>query len=60
MDLLGGGGCRGYTPLLALARWGAGVQFFIRQKNISDIMKYTLYTTVICNEYFEMQKFEIQ
>ena len=43
------GGCRGCTSLLALARWGAGggVQFFmIKQKNIRDIMKYTLYSTV--------------
>ena len=42
MDLLGGAG--GLTTPLALGRWGAwgGAIFMIKQKNMRDIMKYTL------------------
>ena len=40
----GGGGLQWVHTLLALARWGAGggAIFMIKQKNIRDIMKYTL------------------
>ena len=38
------GGAGGCTPPLALARWGAGggAIFMKKQKNMRDIMKYTL------------------